>query len=99
MYTATGGSSHEYLIQRCFYTYRKNEETVVDALFAEPIHLASGKDTVQLFHCARLFFPRSEARAIRAWSCSTCASIAVATARSAVRSDSFTHCNTRLSPR
>ena len=52
-----GNSSHEHLIQRCFFTYRKNEETVVDTLFTEPIPLASGKDTVQLFNCARVFFP------------------------------------------
>ena len=52
-----GGSSHEYLIQRCFFMYRKSGEAVVDTLFTEPIPLASGKDTVQLFNCARVFFP------------------------------------------
>ncbi len=52
-----GGSSHEYLIQRCFFMYRKSGEAVVDTLFTEPIPLASGRGTVQLFNCARVFFP------------------------------------------
>ena len=91
-----GGSSHEYLIQRCFFMYHKSGEAVVDTLFTEPIPLASGKDTVQLFNWARVFSPRSEALAIRACLCNTCVSIAVATARLAACSESFTRCSTSL---
>lgn len=52
-----GGSSHEYLIQRAFFAYRKDGALCMCTLFTEPLPLVNGKAAEQIFACGRTFFP------------------------------------------
>ena len=91
-----GNSSHEYLIQRCFsHTVRMGRPSWIRSSRSRYLwRVARTRCSCSIARAC--FSPRSEGRAIRAWLCNTFASIAVATARSAACSDSFTRCSTSL---